>query len=1224
MTVTTPRTGVIGPFGSALVRVSLRAHTIRAMWLGGVDIPEGLVDARRDGKLVIFAGAGISVPRPSSIPTFREIVATIEAESGHSRRRAEPPDVFLGRVENLGYPVHERVERVILSGGSENAIHRAIVDLFGSPGELRVVTTNFDRLLSAAANARLPGEAREYIAPALPLGDDMTGIVYLHGAAGGGPSALVLTDADFGSAYLTRGYARRFLVQLFSSNVVLFIGYSHRDTVLNYLARGLPPSTEPRFALVQSGEVDRWRALSVEPVVYSTVRGRPRHVAMLAPLAEWGRYLRMGFGDHRREVREIVRRGPGGDRQSEDYLRARIRDPDTVTFFCEEAANLAWLEWISREPFFQSMLSGAPTGSAGEVDAALAWWFADKYASTHPVEAMATVARLGGKLSAPAWHAVARRLWVQRPPPEHLSAWLPILFGSVPDQTGDLLDYLLRSSRPDEDDHAAILLFDFLTDPQPVVESLAAVFTEDGRETARTEVKVRGDAHWLSENYENVFRGRMDAFAPPLLALVTHHLRTAHAIYRAGGSANDDWDPTSIRRSAIEPHEQNAVGLSDWLDVLVDAARDAIEWACEHEPVLARSYIDQWVASPVPLLRRLAVHGVGAAAWMDADSRLNWLVEGRLVLSTPARHEVYTLLATAYPLASREARDVVLSSVDQGPVEPRIAAKPDLAARVTFDLLQWLSEVAPDDPEVRSRLERAGEGHPEFIPRPHPDLLSWMEAGAPEPPSPVEAKELGARNPKDSETLDWLLSYELDAAGHEFDIRSPRRPLLQSVSSASSKDPEWGLELAETLEARGEFGTDLWEALAESWTKASLTEAQWTRVLDLLLRHGNKKDHARPFVAILEEAVRSSPPLIPIALIPAAESVGRGIWEELVDAPPGRSVAGIDDWLERAINEPAGQLVTFFLHAMSLARVADPAEGLYEERRRLFESMLFGDSYANGLARAVLASQAHFLHSVDREWTLGTLFPVMDWAVDPAKARQAWDGFLSWGRLNPTLVDDLLPMYESAFRHLARFGRLRERFAEHLSVVAFLSSVGPVSEGWLLRFVQRADPANVVTWTQFVTHQLRNMQDAGREVAWRDWISPYWRHRIQGNPRPLTPEEAKDMAEWPLYLPTVFEDAVARVCDGPTGGADGLLFYSLEKTDLPERYPEVVTRLVRHVLIGQQRPFWHCVNAVAVGHRVAAAPSVAAADLKALVDELLRLHCPGAEGIQRIRESGPE
>ena len=61
---------------------------------------------------------------------------------------------------------------------------------------------------------------------------------------------MVLTDADFGRAYLTEGWARRFLVELFRQFTVLFVGYGHNDTVMNYLARALPESdVAKRFAL---------------------------------------------------------------------------------------------------------------------------------------------------------------------------------------------------------------------------------------------------------------------------------------------------------------------------------------------------------------------------------------------------------------------------------------------------------------------------------------------------------------------------------------------------------------------------------------------------------------------------------------------------------------------------------------------------------------------------------------------------------------------------------------------------------------------------------------------------------------------------------------------------------------------------------------------------------------------------------------------------------------
>ena len=54
-----------------------------------------------------------------------------------------------------------------------------------------------------------------FYAPALPLGDDFTGLVYLHGAAAKNAEQCVLTDEDFGRAYIIRGWATRFLEAMF-------------------------------------------------------------------------------------------------------------------------------------------------------------------------------------------------------------------------------------------------------------------------------------------------------------------------------------------------------------------------------------------------------------------------------------------------------------------------------------------------------------------------------------------------------------------------------------------------------------------------------------------------------------------------------------------------------------------------------------------------------------------------------------------------------------------------------------------------------------------------------------------------------------------------------------------------------------------------------------------------------------------------------------------------
>jgi hypothetical protein len=114
------------------------------------------------------------------------------------------------------------------------------------------VTTNFDTHFSVAAEGLFQAKVETFYGPALPLGYDFTGLVYLHGCAGKDAGRCVLTDGNFGRAYLTDAWATRFLAAMFTQYVVLFVGYSHDDPVMNYLARGLSPiGQKSRFAFAE-------------------------------------------------------------------------------------------------------------------------------------------------------------------------------------------------------------------------------------------------------------------------------------------------------------------------------------------------------------------------------------------------------------------------------------------------------------------------------------------------------------------------------------------------------------------------------------------------------------------------------------------------------------------------------------------------------------------------------------------------------------------------------------------------------------------------------------------------------------------------------------------------------------------------------------------------------------------------------------------------------------
>src|SRR5260370_25809657 len=104
---------------------------------------------------------------------------------------------------------------------------------------------------------------------------------------------MVLTDEDFGRAYLTEGWATRFLVGLFQSYTVLFVGYSHNDVIVSYLARGLPPQAKPRFALTDQND-PRWPFLGVAPIIYLPDNA---HAALSNGLEEWVELSKMGTLD---------------------------------------------------------------------------------------------------------------------------------------------------------------------------------------------------------------------------------------------------------------------------------------------------------------------------------------------------------------------------------------------------------------------------------------------------------------------------------------------------------------------------------------------------------------------------------------------------------------------------------------------------------------------------------------------------------------------------------------------------------------------------------------------------------------------------------------------------------------------------------------------------------------------------------------------------------------
>ena len=152
------------------------------MKISGIDFPSPLLSALRDGELVIFVGAGVSMGEPACLPSFKTLAEKIAQGTGEVLQGGESEDRFLGRLHQKGVKVHERAVRELRGNNPKPTdLHKNLLRLYQKSEQVRVVTTNFDLLFENAAQDVFGTVPKVSQAPELPRGRDFNGIAHIHG-----------------------------------------------------------------------------------------------------------------------------------------------------------------------------------------------------------------------------------------------------------------------------------------------------------------------------------------------------------------------------------------------------------------------------------------------------------------------------------------------------------------------------------------------------------------------------------------------------------------------------------------------------------------------------------------------------------------------------------------------------------------------------------------------------------------------------------------------------------------------------------------------------------------------------------------------------------------------------------------------------------------------------------------------------------------------------------
>lgn len=291
----------------------------------GPILPDELLVARDEGRVLFFCGAGVSRAR-AGLPGFLGL-----AERVLKKLRALP-DSPAGQLVNIaaqlqktpiqgvgGILAADRIfgllERDFAPADIERAVgkvlrpqsganldaHRTLLALSRSPNrQVQLVTTNFDLLFEAAATPNMPRWTPTQL-PDLRRDERFHGIVHLHGMfddtytrpVGGN---LVLSSAEFGRAYLAEGWATSFIRAAIAQYLIVFVGYAGDDPPVQYLLEALNRVAEQPlrrlYAFQAGGESEAealWKQKGVTAIAYAPENN---HAALWQTLTAWSERAR--------------------------------------------------------------------------------------------------------------------------------------------------------------------------------------------------------------------------------------------------------------------------------------------------------------------------------------------------------------------------------------------------------------------------------------------------------------------------------------------------------------------------------------------------------------------------------------------------------------------------------------------------------------------------------------------------------------------------------------------------------------------------------------------------------------------------------------------------------------------------------------------------------------------------------------------------------------------
>ena len=1108
------------------------------MRINSIDFPDEMIESIQNKELVIFAGAGVSMGKPTCLPDFAKLTRLIAKDTQHKLGRRKDYEVFLGELkDNFGSGDGPNVNKLaadilIKKCKSPNHLHKAIIDLFEHPTDIKIVTTNYDQMLETASRdmgISLP----VFDAPALPLGSDLSGVVHLHGNVNN-HKYIVLTDEDFGKAYLTDGYASRFLVQLFTKYDVLFIGYSLKDIVLSYLTKAMSRVSQRNKYILTDKENNKYKSLGIIPILYP----ENRHDTMTEAVELLGKQVRMSTLQWNTFFDDI-KDNPPKDLTNESIISYCIKDYNKTQLMMQKISGKSWITALNERNIFQNLFIRDVELSKED----LLWvgWLSKNLICNDVdilLDLFATHNNIINKQFSDTLvvNIIGNEKNISD---EVLQIQVALLIDYITE------DYMLYGLMDVAYRRHLTTLYWTLYKKAFKVKLLCDKRYLFSEHTIITH-KISSDAYSLSKYWKQCEAELIESYSISILRFCVEFIDSLHNDYVLIGEADHNKEPWKV---SIYPLEvKDASYFFDGLYVLGDIFLSSSIKAQKANPNALKGILDECLKSDSIFLRKLALRSIRETKVYTPNQKLKMIEENDFLSSSSEIQQTKCLVCSIFDELSHEKQMNLLLKIEE------IAAEDNFEnSKIVYSYFCAIKRKCQTNQYVNSKIDLLDKKY---------DFTSFFH---PTPPPVDERFHMVSKDIKglsESKLKDFFAFVNSNKEG--FYISE----LMDEITKAFSEEFYWSykaLKLLLTLRISEEM---LWNHILYGIEKLSLAPDEYYVLLQLIVDPVVIEKNTKAVSMVLLNMLRLSGHE---SFFKDHEEDINSIFSKLWDYKKIEE-SGIDV-LQQSMNSSLGILLNCCIFMIDKHK-----ERCIPERYKtlLIESLsMKGQEYYVSLC--IIAGHYGFFHYRDAEWCNKMFNPALSGELSEEEYIYSWDGFVLYtGGLSVDNVDDLKRVFLKAIEKIGLLSLdAHYRFID-LYVTLLFNAVKHPNAYYIPRFYLYASDDDKRYFVSVIGHRFEKMDAEKKMRQWEKWIKRHLANRTINKPVKPIELELQEYLEWLPHLREVYDAAVDIMCKGLLPKKIGILFFDdLIKSNLPETNPESTCRLLISLCKSGSKSEWN-------------------------------------------------